>query len=82
MSVADSAEIDKLYDTLADVARAIARHLPEGAPAPETLTAGIKAVAEHAFAQGAANAMAAISDALGGHDLDPVEHIGDTQEAE
>lgn len=64
MSVADSEEIDALYRQLADVTRAIGQRLPEGADAPETLTAGIQAVADHAFAQGAAHAAAQIADAL------------------
>jgi hypothetical protein len=65
-AVADAkAELDGLYKTLADVSRAIGRHLPDGIAAPETLTAGIRAVHEHAFAQGAAYAAHQIADAMG-----------------
>lgn len=37
---------------------------------------------EHAFAQGAAHAAAQISDAIGPIDLEPLEHIGETEGVE
>jgi hypothetical protein len=64
-AIADlKAELDGAYDILTAVAGAIARHLPDGTNPPETLIAGIAAVHDHAFAQGAAHAAAEISDAI------------------
>lgn len=91
------AELDGLYATLADVSRAVARHLPTGDD-HLSITAAIKAVHEHGFAQGAAHAMAQIhgdigallvsldevTDAINGEyvELDPAEHIGPCEETE
>jgi hypothetical protein len=64
-AVADlTEELDGLYRTLADASRAIGRHLPPGDETLPSITAAIKAVADHAYAQGAARAMASVEAAL------------------
>lgn len=69
-------ELDGLYQSLADVSRAIARHLPTGDDHYPSITAAIKAVHEHGFAMGAAHAAAQIADALGddGHSAAVLDH--------
>jgi hypothetical protein len=57
-------ELDGAHQTIADTARAIARHLPTGDDQYPSITAAIKAVHEHAYAQGAADAVATVAAAI------------------